>query len=280
MVEDVEDALQTQPVPHRLWPRRPLGPGRQQRLDQRPQVVVHDPRPSTHTTTNGRIVSSVTPDQATSTRSRYELIGHGLKTKDDFFVAAYRAAAEVPFTEVSRITEPSDGPRGMLNAAMRTYCRLLVANPGPGAGGRVGRLPGDPQGTGRVPHGMVPADGGAGGRAPPRPAGTADGRYRRDRGGCASAGHRHRGGPGPVLDDGILADTSYRPLPARRPGLTSGVGPRTGTRPPARTTGCRCALPDWRAASSPCCRRRRTGPGPFAGGSLRRPTAARTAAEW
>ena len=36
---------------------------------------------------------------------------------------------------------------------------------------------------------------GAGGRAPPRPAGTADGRYRRDRGGCASAGHCHRGCP-------------------------------------------------------------------------------------
>ncbi|MFE9974483.1 hypothetical protein ACFYRD_27910 [Streptomyces hirsutus] len=54
-----------------------------------------------------------------------------MKVHHDFFVAAYRAATEVPFTEVSRITEPSDGPRGMLNAAMRTYCRLLVANPGP-----------------------------------------------------------------------------------------------------------------------------------------------------
>ncbi|MFG2025213.1 hypothetical protein [Streptomyces sp. NPDC048825] len=42
------------------------------------------------------------------------------------WVAAYRAV-----TEVSRITEPSDGPRGMLNAAMRTYCRLLAANTGP-----------------------------------------------------------------------------------------------------------------------------------------------------
>lgn len=99
-------------------------------------------------------------------------------------------------------------------------------------------------------------------------------------GGCASAGHRHRGGPGPVLDDGILAGAAYRLLPARRPGLTSGVGPRTGPRPPARTTGCRGARPDWRAASSPCCRRRRTGPGPAAGGSLRRPTAAASAAEW
>src|SRR5258708_6713884 len=69
--------------------------------------------------------------------------------------------------------------------------------PGPGAGGRVGRLPGDPQGTGRVPHGVGPADGGAGGRAPPRPAGTADGRYRRDRGGFASAGPSPPGGPGP-----------------------------------------------------------------------------------
>ncbi|WP_433259162.1 hypothetical protein ACQPYK_23450 [Streptosporangium sp. CA-135522] len=41
---------------------------------------------------------------------------------------------EVLFTEVSRTTEttePSDDPRGMLNAAMRTYCRLPAANPGP-----------------------------------------------------------------------------------------------------------------------------------------------------
>lgn len=93
------------------------------------------------------------------------------------FVAACRAATEALFTEVSQITEPSDDPRGMLNVAMRTYCRLLAANPGPGAGSRFGRLPGDPQGTGRVPHGVGPADGGAGGR------------------------HRHRGGPGPVLDE-------------------------------------------------------------------------------
>ncbi|MFK4593636.1 hypothetical protein RKD30_000303 [Streptomyces pristinaespiralis] len=73
--------------------------------------------------------------------------------------------------------------------------------------------------------------------------------------------------------------TAYRPRLTEGTGLTSGVGRRTGTRPPARTTGCRCALPDWRATSSPCCRRRRTVPGPAAGGSLRRPTAARTAAE-
>ncbi|WP_303332216.1 hypothetical protein [Streptomyces sp. NA02950] len=38
-----------------------------------------------------------------------------LKTKGDFFVAAYRAATEVLFTEVSRtieVTEPSDDPAG------------------------------------------------------------------------------------------------------------------------------------------------------------------------
>lgn len=45
---------------HRPRAGRPLEPGRQQRLDQCPQVVVHDPRPSTHTTTNGRIVQPVT----------------------------------------------------------------------------------------------------------------------------------------------------------------------------------------------------------------------------
>ena len=75
VAEDVQDALQTQPVRHRPRPRRPLRPGqRQQWLDQLPQVVIHDPRSSTHTLPNGRIVS-VTPDQSTSTRSCYELIG-------------------------------------------------------------------------------------------------------------------------------------------------------------------------------------------------------------
>lgn len=56
VVEHVQDALQTQSV--RYWPRpwRLLGPARQQRLDQRPQGIVHDPRPSTHAITNGRIV--------------------------------------------------------------------------------------------------------------------------------------------------------------------------------------------------------------------------------
>jgi hypothetical protein len=39
--------LQAKPVGHRPRPRRPFRPGRQQRLDQRPQVVVHDPRPRT-----------------------------------------------------------------------------------------------------------------------------------------------------------------------------------------------------------------------------------------
>jgi Family of unknown function (DUF6236) len=49
---------------------------------------------------------------------------------------------------------------------------------------------------------------------PPRPAGTADGRYRRGRGDCASAGHRHRGGRDLSWMSGILADSSYRLLPA------------------------------------------------------------------
>jgi hypothetical protein len=73
VVEDVEDALQAQPVRHRPRPRRPLGPGRQERFDQRPQVIVHDPRPSAHSITNGRIIRPVTAHQTTSTRSCYEL---------------------------------------------------------------------------------------------------------------------------------------------------------------------------------------------------------------
>ncbi|MFD8110206.1 DUF6228 family protein [Streptomyces microflavus] len=67
--------MQAEPVRHRPRPRRPLRPRRQQRLDQRPQVVVHDPRSSTHTITNGRIVTPVTANQHTSTRSCYELYG-------------------------------------------------------------------------------------------------------------------------------------------------------------------------------------------------------------
>jgi hypothetical protein len=59
-----------------------------------------------------------------------------------------------------------------------------------------------------------PVDGGAGGRAPPRPAGTADGRYCRGRGGCASAGHRHRGSPGPGLDERHPGNSSSRLLSA------------------------------------------------------------------
>ena len=67
VVEHTQDSLQAQPVRYRLRARRLLRPGRQQRPDQHPQLVVHDPRPSTHTLPNGRIVTSVTPDQGTST---------------------------------------------------------------------------------------------------------------------------------------------------------------------------------------------------------------------
>lgn len=74
VIEDVQDALQTQPVRHRPRPRRPRRPGRQQRFDQCPQRIVHDPRPSAHAITNGRIVTPVTADQRTSTRSCYELL--------------------------------------------------------------------------------------------------------------------------------------------------------------------------------------------------------------
>lgn len=66
----------------------------------------------------------------------------------------------------------------------------------------------------------------------------------------------------------------------RRPGLISGGGRRTRPRPPPRTAGRRCARPCWRAAPSPWSRRRRTAPGPAAGRSPRRPTAAGRAAEW
>lgn len=49
VVEDDQDAPQAESVPHRPRSRRPIRPRRQQRLDQRPQLIVHDPRSSTHT---------------------------------------------------------------------------------------------------------------------------------------------------------------------------------------------------------------------------------------
>ena len=102
----------------------------------------------------------------------------------------------------------------MLNAAMRTYCRLLAANPGPARALVVESVacPGDPQGTGRVPHGVGSADGGAGGRAPPRPAGTADGRYRRDRAVVHLLATAIEEGRDLSSMSGILADTAYRLL--------------------------------------------------------------------
>jgi hypothetical protein len=51
--EHEQDVLQTQPIVHRPRSRRPLRPLRQQRLDQRSQRIVHDPRPVAHTHTNG-----------------------------------------------------------------------------------------------------------------------------------------------------------------------------------------------------------------------------------
>lgn len=75
VVQDVEDALQAQPVRHGPWTGSLLRPARQERLDQRPQVIVHDPRPGSHTIPNGRIVTPVTAYQDSSTRSCYELYG-------------------------------------------------------------------------------------------------------------------------------------------------------------------------------------------------------------
>lgn len=60
---------------------------------------------------------------------------------------------------------------------------------------------------------------------------------------------RGKGRKGSLLDERPLANNTYRLPPAWWPGLTSGAGRRTGPRPPPRTTGCRCARPDWRAAS-------------------------------
>ncbi|MDQ1024631.1 hypothetical protein QF035_002213 [Streptomyces umbrinus] len=98
VVQDVQDALQTQPISYRTRPRRLVRPGRQQRLDQNPQVVVHDPRPSAHTPTNGRITPPVTPNQGTSTRSCYELVGAN----------AHEVAAPTALWDQGPITAPID----------------------------------------------------------------------------------------------------------------------------------------------------------------------------
>ena len=52
--------------------------------------------------------------------------------KDDCFVAAYEAATDVLSAEVARATAADRGGlRETLGSAMRTYCALLAANPGP-----------------------------------------------------------------------------------------------------------------------------------------------------
>ncbi|MFE1817816.1 radical SAM protein [Streptomyces anulatus] len=56
-----------------LCDRYSFRPRRQQRLDQSPQLIVHDPRSSTHTLTNGRIITPVTAYQDDPARSCYEL---------------------------------------------------------------------------------------------------------------------------------------------------------------------------------------------------------------
>src|SRR5690606_18557522 len=71
---NVEDALQAQPVRHGPRTGSLLETRRQERLDQRPQVIVHNPRPGSHTISNGRIVTPVTACQDRSTRSCYELV--------------------------------------------------------------------------------------------------------------------------------------------------------------------------------------------------------------
>ncbi len=77
VVQDEQDAVEAEPVRHRPRPRKTLRPRRQQRLDQSPQLIVHDPRSGTHTLTNGRIITPVTAYQDDSARSCYELEGSG-----------------------------------------------------------------------------------------------------------------------------------------------------------------------------------------------------------
>ncbi|CAM5679606.1 hypothetical protein SCALM49S_04462 [Streptomyces californicus] len=55
-------------------PGRSLRPRQQQRLDQSPQLIVHDPRSSAHTLTNGRIVTPVAACRDDSARSCYDSV--------------------------------------------------------------------------------------------------------------------------------------------------------------------------------------------------------------
>ncbi|SDC24281.1 hypothetical protein F610DRAFT_01372 [Streptomyces sp. LaPpAH-199] len=116
VVEDEQDALETEPVRDRPRPRRPFRPRRQQRLDQRPQVVVHDPRPSSHTITNSRIVTPVTANQDDSARSCYELIEVGswfersAESCDHFYLSS-RTSMWEPFSGLGLFWDwhPRDG---------------------------------------------------------------------------------------------------------------------------------------------------------------------------
>lgn len=66
VVEDEQDALRAEPIRHRPRPRRPLRPRRQQRLDQRPQLIVHDPRSSTQRDNTGAHPAAMSADEGRS----------------------------------------------------------------------------------------------------------------------------------------------------------------------------------------------------------------------
>lgn len=68
--EPVQDALQAQLVVHRPWAGRLLRPRRQQRIDQHPQVVIHDPRPAPHTSLTAESPALVTVGNGVRVRLR------------------------------------------------------------------------------------------------------------------------------------------------------------------------------------------------------------------
>lgn len=81
-------------------PGRSLRPRQQQRLDQSPQLIVHDPRSSAHTLTNGRIVTPVAACRDDSARSCYEL--HGRSVPQGQGPVEYQVRAVLMGESVSR----------------------------------------------------------------------------------------------------------------------------------------------------------------------------------
>lgn len=79
-----------------LRARRAFRPGRQQRFDQRPQVVVHDPRPSRHTTQTAESSRRSDPTSPSQHDPALPLIAAGVKRSSQLSASAVRVPINHP----------------------------------------------------------------------------------------------------------------------------------------------------------------------------------------